>query len=94
MDFISKSDFTTVGGRNNAQEEEKKQEEFNFTDFDNTQVAVAEPAVKAEESPEDKDFFNFKAEDTSPTMEVPKQQNETTNFVGDLMDVFATTNAE
>ena len=45
MDFISKSDFTTVGGRNNAQGEEKKAEEFNFTDFDNTKMAVQEPAV-------------------------------------------------
>ena len=36
MDFISKSDFTTVGGRNNTIREEKKQEEFDFTSLDNT----------------------------------------------------------
>lgn len=38
MDFISKSDFTTVGGQNNAMEEKKMEEpadEFNFADFDN-----------------------------------------------------------
>jgi len=34
MDFISKSDFTTVGGKA-APKEEIKQEEFNFADFDN-----------------------------------------------------------
>jgi len=42
MDFISKSDFTTVGGINNAPKEEKKIEElpdeFNFADFDNAPV--------------------------------------------------------
>lgn len=37
MDFISKSDFTTVGGVNNAPAEERKveEDEFNFADFDN-----------------------------------------------------------
>lgn len=38
MDFISKSDFTTVGGRNNApMMEEKKEEEIDFS------VAVNNP---------------------------------------------------
>lgn len=37
MDFISKSDFSTVGGQNNA----KKLEEF--FDFDNAQNSNPEP---------------------------------------------------
>ena len=62
MDFISKSDFTTVGGKNNAGmepvREEKKNEEFDFDAFDNT----AKADVSGDKSGgNDNDFFNFNA---------------------------------
>lgn len=45
MDFISKSDFSTVGGKNNAMVEERKVEEnpnqeFDFNAFDNVEVPI------------------------------------------------------
>jgi len=57
MDFISKSDFTTVGGRNNANmEEEKKEEGLVFNNVN----GAAKPAEKKEEE------FMFDFEHSKP----------------------------
>lgn len=92
MDFISKSDFTTVGGRNNAPlMEEKKEEEMDFN------VAVNNPQEQNGSQPAEKkeEEFVFDFEDKNAVAAAKSEaQNPQINMVGDLMEIFSTTNQE